>query len=355
MKEQKKFALVLSGGGAKGAWEIGFLKYVVERWGQKFHAVSANSIGALNAMVYVSTASDPNMAEKLADPWNKISFGKVAKIPLSDIFSLKFYSLLDNSPLLDFVNQNLDMASYRSNIDKGVVDSYIITTTDLTSKKLHVWVDSKDDVDYLSPAWVTKKQELNGSHAVASGAIPIVFRSQQLETGSWHVDAGLVTNTPIAPALSSFFKDRTSEPDTTEDPRVKVLVLTLPEPEVKQEWTSEPTILTQISRMFEALTVNQILQDVAKAKMINNFLDTVGADSCGKYRRIDLLLARPNQSLNAIAGDVSGEIMWGLIPKGWAASLSFLLIFQPYIQALLKAGYEDAAAMHDQLEEFFNS
>lgn len=355
MKEQKKFALVLSGGGAKGAWEIGFLKYVVERWGQKFHAVSANSIGALNAMVYVSTASDPEMSKKLSEPWNKISFGDVAKIPLSDIFRLKFYSLLDNSPLLEFVNKNLDMASYRANIDNGVVDSYIITTTDLTSKKLHVWVDSKDDVDYLSPAWVTKKQELNGSHAVASGAIPIVFKSQQLESGSWHVDAGLVTNTPIAPALSSFFKDRSSNPDTSEDPKVKVLVLTLPEPEVKQEWTSEPTILTQVSRMFEALTVNQIIQDVAKAEMINDFLDSVGVDSCGKYRRIALLVARPAQSLNSIASDSAGEIMWGLIPKSWAASLSFLLIFQPYIQRLLVAGYADAEAMHDQLEEFFNS
>lgn len=355
MKEQKKFALVLSGGGAKGAWEAGFLKYIVENWGQKFQTVSGSSIGALNAMMYVSAAGSSNMSTKLVEPWNRISFGAVAKLPLSDIFSLKFYSLLDNAPLLDFANKNVDMKAYRANIDSGIIDAYILTTTELTSKKLHVWVDSKDDIDYISPAWVTKKQELTASHAVASGAIPIAFRSQQLEPGMWHVDGGLVENTPIAPALASFFKDRTNSPDTATDPTVKVLVLTLPEPEIKHEWTSQPTILTQISRMFEALTVNQIMQDTAKAKMINDFLDTLGVDSCGKYRRIELLVARPEQSLDSLASDASSEIMWGLIPKAWAASLSFLLIFQPYIQRLLTAGYDDASTMHDQLEDFFNS
>jgi NTE family protein len=356
MKVNKKFALVLSGGGVKGAWEAGFLKYVAENWGHKFHTVSGTSIGALIGLVYSAAAHDEkNLPEAIVKPWNEITLSKVAKIPWSDLFHLRFYSVLDNSPLLDFVNSNLDLEQYRKNIDTGIITTNVMVTTELTSKRLHMWVDSKDNKSYDSPAWITKKQELNGTHAVASGAVPIAFRSQQLDDGGWHVDGGLCENTPIAPILMSFYDDRSDEPDTSNDPKVKILVLTLPEPDVQQEWTREPTILTQTSRMFESLTVNQIMQDVAKAKAINDFLDTLGVESYGKYRKLDLLVVRPSESLDALAGTVQKEIAWGLFPTNWISSLSFLLIFQPYVQVLLKKGYEDAVKMHDQLEEFFNS
>ena len=230
-----------------------------------------------------------------------------------------------------------------------------MTSTDITARRLHTWVDTKDNKDYDSVAWVTMKQELDARHAVASGAVPIAFRSQQLDDGGWHVDGGLCENTPIAPILMSFYEDRSEEPDTTEDPSVHILVLTLPEPTTKQEWTSEPTLLTQTSQMFESLTVNQIMQDVAKAQAINNFLDAMGVKTFKKYRKLDLMVARPSVSLAALAVEAKKDIMWGLIPSSWAASLSFLLIFQPYVQMLLKQGYADAEAMHDQLEEFFNS
>lgn len=356
MKDNKKFALVLSGGGVKGAWEAGFLKYVAENWGHKFHTVSGASIGALNGLGYVAAAHDEEkLPQAIIAPWNNITFGQVAKIPWSDIFTFKFYSLLDNSPLVDFVNSNIDMKQYRKNIDEGVVVANVMNTTDITERRLHTWVDTKDGKDYDSAAWATMKQELDARHAVASGAVPIAFRSQQLDNGGWHIDGGLCQNTPIAPILMSFYEDRSDTPDTSEDPKVNILVLTLPEPTVKQEWTSEPTLLAQTSQMFESLTVNHIMQDVAKAQAINGFLDALGVESYKKYRKLNLMVARPSISLSALAVEAKKEILWGLIPSSWAASLSFLLIFQPYVQRLLKQGYADAEAMHDQLEEFFNS
>jgi NTE family protein len=352
MKGNKKFALVLSGGGVKGAWEAGFLKYVAENWGHKFTTVCGSSAGALNGFSYVSAAASENLPEKIIEPWNKVTFGQVAKVPWSDIFTLKFYSLMDNSPLMEFLQNNLDVESYRRNIDTGVVETNIITTTELSEKKAYIWVDSKEDRNYNSANWKVVKSHLGPEHATASGAIPVAFRSVQLEEG-WHIDGGLCNNTPILPAIMSMYRDR--EVKTAEDPEVKILVLTLPEPETKQDWTREPTILTQTSRMFESLTVNHISQDVSKANTINEFLDSMGLDYYGKYRRINLMLARPSKSLDSLAATVQEDIAWGLIPSNWMTSLAFILIFQPYIQVLLKEGYEDAKGMHDQLEEFFNS
>lgn len=352
MKGNKKFALVLSGGGVKGAWEAGFLKYVTEVWGHKFSTICGSSAGALNGISYVSAAGSDNLPEKITEPWNKVTFGQVAKVPWNDIFSFKFYSLMDNSPLMDFLKNNLDIESYRKNIDMGVVETNIITTTELSEKKAYIWVDSQVDRNYDSSNWKVVKSQLGPEHATASGAIPVAFRSVQLDEG-WHIDGGLCNNTPILPAIMSMYRDR--EVKHAEDPEVKILVLTLPEPETKQDWTREPTILTQTSRMFESLTVNHISQDVAKADTINDFLDSMGVDYFGKYRRINLLLARPRNSLDALAATVQEDIVWGLIPSNWMTSLAFILIFQPYIQVLLKEGYKDAKAMHNQLEEFFNS
>ncbi len=352
MKDNKKFALVLSGGGVKGAWEAGFLKYVAEVWGHKFTTVCGSSAGALNGISYVSAAGSENLPEKIIEPWNKVTFGQVAKIPWGDIFSFKLYSLMDNSPLMEFLKNTLDIESYRRNIDTGIVETNILTTTELTEKKAYIWVDSKTERNYDSANWHVVKQALGAEHATASGAIPVAFRSVQLKEG-WHIDGGLCNNTPILPAIMSMYNNRQIK--TEEDPEVKILVLTLPEPETKQEWTSEPTILTQTSRMFESLTVSHITQDVSKANTINEFLDSLAVDHYGKYRRINLLLARPTKSLDALARTVQEDIAWGLFPAAWLSSLSFLLIFQPYIQVLLKEGYEDAKKMHDQLEEFFNS
>lgn len=352
MKDNKKFALVLSGGGVKGAWEAGFLKYVTEVWCHKFTTVCGSSAGALNGMSYVSAVGSENLPEKIVEPWNKITFRNVAKISWSDIFSFKFYSLMDSYPLMEFLKSTLDVERYRRNIDMGIVETNILTTTELSEKKAYIWVDSKLERSYESTSWQVVKQELNAEHAAASCAIPIVFRAVQLNEG-WHTDGGLCNNTPILPAIMSMYTNR--EIISIADTDVSILVITLPEPETKHEWTKEPTVLTQTSRMFESLTVNHIKQDVSKANMINEFLDSMGVVNYGKYRRINILLARPSNSLDALAKTVQKDIACGLLPINWLSSLSFILIFQPYIQALLNEGYNDAKAMHDQLEEFFSS
>ena len=350
-----KFALVLSGGGAKGAWEAGFLKYVTENWGHKFSIVTGSSIGALNGMMYCASAQDEkNLSKKIVEPWNKISFTQAVGIPFCDYLKGNIYSLLDNGPLIKFVDENFNAKQYRSNIDNGVVETHVVTTTNLNSRKPYVWIDTKNKKNYDSVNWVSKKTNITAEHCVASGAIPLAFKPRNLE-GDWHVDGSVCNNTPILPAIMSFYNDTNGSTSPSKlDPKTKILVVTQPDPDsVSTTWKKSPNIIVSASRIADSIFVNHLLQDIAKANIINDFLNSMKVESYGKYRKIDMLVARPTSSLDAPAIDAAADLGLGFLPDNISASLSFMFIVQPYIQRLLKLGYDEAKSMHSQLEEFF--
>lgn len=350
-----KFALVLSGGGAKGAWEAGFLKYVAEHWGHKFSVVCGSSIGAMNGMLYVAAAHDEkNLPKKIVEPWNKISFTQAVGIPFCDYLKGNVCSLLDNGPLINFINQNLDSKQYRSNMDRGVVESHVVTTTNLNSRKPYIWIDTKNNKNYASVNHVAKKTNLIADHIVASGAIPLAFKPRKID-GNWHSDGSVCNNTPILPAIMSFYNDEngSTRPSDT-DAKTKILVITQPDPDAEVSvWEKCPNIVISASRLADSIFVNHLLQDIAKANIINDFLRSMKVESYGKYRKIELLVARPSSSLDTPAIEAAKDMGLGFLPDNLSSSLSFIFIVQPYIQRLLKLGHDEAAKMHAQLEEFF--
>ena len=350
-----QFALVLSGGGAKGAWEAGFLKYVAEKWGQKFSVVCGSSIGAMNGMLYCAAAHDEkNLSKMIVDPWNKISFTKAVGIPFRDYIKGNICSLLDNSPLIDFINQNLDTQQYRSNMDKGIVGSHIVTTTNLNSRKSYVWVDTTNNKNYDAITHTVKKVKLTATHIVASGAIPVAFKPTKID-GNWHSDGSATNNTPILPAIMSFYNDENGQTSPNNlDRKAKILVITQPDPDVASRvWEKCPNIIVSTSHLTDAMFANHMLQDISKANIINSFLDTMGVKSYGKYRKIELLVARPTKSVDSLATTAAADMGLGFLPDNLTSSAAFIFIVQPYIQRLLKLGYDDAVSMHSQLDEFF--
>lgn len=352
--KKTKFALVLSGGGAKGAWEAGFLRYVTEQWGHKFSVVCGSSIGAFNAAAYAAAAHDSkNLPKKIVEPWNKITFSQVAGIPFSDFLRGNICSLLDSEPLFKFFEKEFDVTNYRKNISTGVMDTVIVTTTDLNSKRPTIWVDTHSDKNYDSQTWTTKKVQLTSNHFVASGAIPVAFKPRKLDD-EWHADGSVCSNTPLQPAIMSFYNDvhGTTNP-TDADPRTKILVLSQPDPN-DSTYLKNPNIITSAARSADAIFSNHLMQDISKANIINDFLDSMNVEFYGKYRKINMLVATPSVSLDAPAISAASDMGLFFLPPALSSSLAFMFIVQPYIQRLLKIGYNQARAMHTQLDEFFN-
>ena len=95
--------------------------------------------------------------------------------------------------------------------------------------------------------------------------------------------------------------------------------------------------------------------DVEKINIINGFLAKFGLQNLGKYRKINMLVATPKTNLEKLLCELKSEKWWGrFISDKDISSMSFFYFSKEFALRLSKAGYEDAKAMHDDLEKFFN-
>ena len=177
-------ALVLGGGGGRGAYEVGVMKAFQER-DFKFDWVIGTSIGAINAVMLAQ--GDLDILENV---WGRISSEDVYKLPnpnhLRRLFFGERLGFLDTSPLEDLLNKYVDVNKFRNcNFQIGLV------TTDLCSLKTRVFF--KEDIE-------TKAELVD--ILMAASAVPLLFPPRIFESGGCWMDGGLVTNTPIQAAIN---------------------------------------------------------------------------------------------------------------------------------------------------------
>jgi len=350
--KKKKKAIVLSGGGAKGAYEAGVLKYIIEHWGLGIDIVVGTSAGALNAYLYSSlnpVLTNETNSNEIIKPWIDKDLENLLTFPIQDYIKFKFNSIFDNRKLYEFSKKFIDEEIKDYNLKKGIVSTLSLVTGEMQSGKTHVWYETYDDsVSMESNRWISHKTELNIDHAIASGAIPGVFRSVELETENgikqWHNDGGVTMNTPISPAIQSGAE--------------KILIIYLGNPDV------EPTEdMPNIYEVFKNTIVtlffyNHLKEDIIRAHTVNSLLDKLGKEEFSGYRKLDLTVIRPSQNIEEkIVKELKEKkFFWKIIPSFFLeiASLTALFMKVDYTEILAEFGYKDAKIMHKELESFFN-
>ena len=225
MASEETVALVLAGGGARGAYEIGALSVLLPELdgrGQRPSLVIGTSVGALNAAFIGATAHRP-VGEVVADGleiWGNIHYrdvltpllgvrearrigaylGEVLGLPVNAA------SLLDPAPLPDTLERTIDFGDLRRNAAAGRVHAAVVATSAATSRTVvfHTTAPSPEadetrGIDYV-------RAELGVEHVMASAAIPVAFPAVSVATpkraAGWYFDGGTRLNAPIKPALS---------------------------------------------------------------------------------------------------------------------------------------------------------
>jgi len=193
---ERKLALVLSGGGAKGAYEVGALKVILTRLRRKIDIICGTSIGALNGALLAEGLEKGNAAEQLAymeDVW--LGIGDITRVNWLGIFLAiikawpdfnilrRLPSLLSSSRLEYLVNSVFDPARRLS--DYTGVD-LAITATSLNKGGTEVFGRFND---------ATVRDAV-----LASCAIPVVFPARRIEA-DFYVDGGIFANTPLGVAF----------------------------------------------------------------------------------------------------------------------------------------------------------
>src|SRR3990167_5295478 len=239
---KKKLALVLSGGGARGAYEAGIIHYIRTKLPPaisrriNFDILCGSSVGAINVCFLGANAHNLEYQGKKAfDLWNDLTQENIYKRgvgPLTKFVSrtmtgvmrnflsirandgstdgvkkVFFRGLLDTSPLPYFLRKTIPWKQIALNIQNGSMKAMSITTTNVHTGKMELFIDKRPEIHY-SGRHPAHFETLDVMHAMASAAIPIFFPAIRIR-GNYYCDGGLRLNTPLSPAIRS--EEHTSE------------------------------------------------------------------------------------------------------------------------------------------------
>lgn len=401
--DDSPLALVLSGGGARGAYEVGVLRYVLgelaPRLGPRARPsiFCGTSVGAINACAIAAHYDFPDFAvARLGERWRQLGLNEVFRLGWGDLTGLARWilgaareggprSLLDAAPLAELVRSAIPWRSLHQGIAEKQVLGVTVSATDIETGHTVVFVETQETALLYSRDravdWAAVR--LTAQHALASAAIPIIFPTVRV-AGRMYSDGSLRQNTPIAPALRLGAG--------------RVLVVGLRTRRVasaprsgRQDATEQKTFSSPLflfGKLLDALLLDRVENDLANLRQVNAALTelyrispiAIGQEPLaaaleaagGGLRPVSDVFIRPSQDLGALAADVlaqpgvrarlSGPAGYLLRRLGEAAGggdpsdlLSYLLFDAEYAGALMALGERDAAARKDELEEFLAS
>lgn len=403
-------ALVLSGGGARGAYEAGVLRYIRDELPARikphvrFEILCGTSVGAINCCYLAATSHQPEFqGQALVNMWQSLHIERVYQLGMRELMNLPRFllgsrgrgelddligpgrlgGLFNTSPMEYMVRNDISWRRVRKNLEEGFYKALAINATHVRTGRTHVFVEREGGG---LPPWSTDPQieahavEIGPNHALASAAIPWIFPAVSIN-GEIYSDGSIKLNTPISPALR-LGADR-------------LLVVGLKSEDVG-EWDSSralehridtfPSAAYLLGKVLNALLVDKTEYDLKRLRRYNALLsqgekkfgenftelfsDLMVKTRGAPYREIDTLEVRPSVdiaevasrhlqrgSIAARAGSLVGPLLHRLgdIGVGQASDLlSYLLFDHEFATELIRLGMHDADVRRQEIIEFFS-
>ena len=373
--------LVMTGGGARGAYQAGVLKRIgeikrVQTKGNPFPIMGGSSAGAINASSLAAGSDDFPLATKnLARLWAGLRPSDIFRCDglsqvrnsLTWIIDLSFggvlgggnaQSLLDATPLRHFLDTHLDCEQIDVNINQGHLYALAISATNYTSGKSYLFLQGKKG----HPVWnrsrrVTLVTKITVEHVCASAAIPLVFQPVRLQIGegaAFFGDGCARLQQPLSPIIRLGAK--------------KILAIGVRGESLEHQEESDderdPSLAQVMGVLFNVMFLDHLATDIEHLERLNQLLSSgqisqSGLEGCEKMRPLQSLLITPSVDLSQLAQqhqrDMPYLIQYFVNSLGRDAAscsdlMSYLLFASKYTSALVDIGYHDASKRIDEIE-----
>ena len=378
--------LVVTGGGARGAYQAGVLKRIgeikrVQTHGNPFPIIGGASAGAINGSALAVGSDDFALATQvIARLWSELKPSDVfrcdllsqTRTSLAWILDLSFggivgggnaRSLLDATPLRRYLNKHLDCDRIQDNIKRGHVYALAISATNYNSGKSYLFIQGRKG----HPMWnrsrrVTLATKITVDHVCASAAIPLVFQPVRLKIprGTAFFGDGCVRlQQPLSPVIR-LGADRVFA--------IGVRCENL-EHQVETANGKDPSLAQVMGLIFNVMFLDHLATDIEHLERLNELLgnghiNESGVDGCERMRPLTQLLMTPSVDLGQLAEQHQRDMPYliqyfvnGLARDAASCSdlSSYLLFTSNYTRALIDLGYNDASQRIDEIESFLYS
>jgi NTE family protein len=379
-------ALVLMGGGARTAYQVGVLQALAAMLKLQaghsgafpFQVLVGTSAGALNVAYLAGTATQGLDAfAALSAFWARLRCGDVYELDVPRwvqfsrlLAALSLWrhtrgngAILNNMPLVDTLHHAVSLQGIEESLQSKAIDAVAVTASSYTSGVhwtfCHTARDRKHEA-WHRPGRRSEFQPLTIEHLMASSAIPFLFPSTPLWVDGhpeYFGDGSMRQVSPLSPAMHLGAH--------------KILVVGVGQPERSgliggpaNGMTRGPTLGGIAGHAMASVFHDTLQADVEQAQRVTKTLQQLPREVAGvlPYRSVDVLAIQPTQSLDAVAQSHAHELprsvrraLGGLgALKGGGGALASYLLFEPgFVQSLIALGEQDAYARKQELLAFF--
>jgi len=366
-------ALVLTGGGARAAYQVGYLRWIARNVPEpNFPILTGVSAGAINATFLASyRGTQAEAVERLADVWKSLTIDQVFRVDTASLVSQvarwgarvvsgggaiapSVRGLVDTAPLRRTLETVFDLPSsgiadrVSAQLEARRLWALAVVASSYTTGQSVIWIQGRDLRTWERPTRRSRTTPITLDHVMASAALPLIFPAIELE-GRWYGDGGIRLTAPCSPAIHLG--------------ATRILVLST-RYVATQEEADEPVVSgypppLQISgQLLNAIFLDDLSRDTNELERINMLLREMAPEKRRGLRPITLLVARPSRDLGRLVVEFESRlprVFRHLIRSLGSRETSSpdvlsLMAFDPeYIAALVEVGEHDAAAQADEI------
>lgn len=372
--------LVLTGGGARGAYQVGVLSWIAKRYPDlDIPILTGVSAGAVNtAKLATRTGSFGQAVDELRGLWGSLRVENVFRVEPWTLARTGWHwgsrllsggggrapvvkGLLDTQPLRELLTEvmpNLrgELNGINYNLERGALRAVAIITTSYTTAQSVIFYQGKDIDPWRRPARRSVRADLGIDHVMGSAALPLFFPAVKIPDpvigDHWYGDGGIRLAAPLSPALhlgahrvlaiSTRFDRSTAQ---AEQPSI----------------VGYPPPAQVLGVLLNSVFLDLIDQDVHRLERLNDVLARMPPEQRNGLRLIRLMVMRPSRDLAMLAAGYELELprTFRFLTRGLGTretrspDILAMLMFEPdYLNAVMDLGERDAEARAREIEAF---